>query len=49
VIRVDALWLAVQPLDMRAGTEAALAAWSRCSAQPDLIMRTCSPTDRPTE
>jgi transposase len=25
VIRVDALWLAVQPLDMRAGTEAALA------------------------
>jgi len=25
VIRIDALWLAVQPLDMRAGTEAALA------------------------
>jgi transposase len=25
VIRVDALWLATQPLDMRAGTEAALA------------------------
>jgi len=25
VIRVDALWLAVQPLDMRAGTETALA------------------------
>src|ERR671927_264600 len=25
VIRVDALWLAVEPLDMRAGTEAALA------------------------
>jgi transposase len=25
VIRVDAVWLAVQPLDMRAGTEAALA------------------------
>jgi hypothetical protein len=25
LIRVDALWLAVQPLDMRAGTEAALA------------------------
>lgn len=25
MIRVDALWLAVQPLDMRAGTEAALA------------------------
>jgi transposase len=25
VIRVDALWLAVQPLDMRAGTQAALA------------------------
>jgi transposase len=25
LIRVDALWLAVEPLDMRAGTEAALA------------------------
>jgi transposase len=25
VIRVDAVWLAVAPLDMRAGTEAALA------------------------
>lgn len=25
MIRVDELWLAVQPLDMRAGTEAALA------------------------
>lgn len=25
VIRIDALWLAVEPLDMRAGTEAALA------------------------
>ena len=25
MIRVDALWLAVEPLDMRAGTEAALA------------------------
>jgi transposase len=25
VIRIDAWWLAVQPLDMRAGTEAALA------------------------
>jgi len=24
VIRVDAVWLAVEPLDMRAGTEAAL-------------------------
>jgi len=25
VIRVDAIWLAVEPLDMRAGTEASLA------------------------
>jgi transposase len=25
VIRVDAIWLAVEPLDMRAGTDAALA------------------------
>lgn len=25
VIRIDAVWLAVEPLDMRAGTETALA------------------------
>jgi transposase len=25
LIRIDAIWMAVQPLDMRAGTEAALA------------------------
>ena len=25
MIRVDAVWMAVEPLDMRAGTEAALA------------------------
>lgn len=25
MIRVDAVWLAVEPLDLRAGTEAALA------------------------
>jgi transposase len=30
VIRVDAVWLAVEPLDMRAGTEAALARVVRC-------------------
>jgi transposase len=33
VIRVDAWWLAVQPLDMRVGTEARWPAWSRSSAQ----------------
>ena len=27
MIRVDAVWMAVQPLDMRLGTEAALALW----------------------
>lgn len=36
VIRVDALWLAIEPLDMRAGTEAALArvVWPICRATP---------------
>jgi transposase len=30
VIRIDAVWLAVQPLDMRAGTEAALCRVGTC-------------------
>ena len=30
MIRIDAVWLAVEPLDMRAGTEAALARVVRC-------------------
>jgi transposase len=34
VIRIDALWLAVEPLDMRAGTELLWPAWSRSSAKP---------------
>jgi hypothetical protein len=38
VIRIDAVWLAVAPLDMRAGTESALAR----------ITRICSPTAEPT-
>lgn len=38
VIRVDAIWLATEPLDMRAGTETALArGGGRCSA---LLSRT---------
>jgi transposase len=34
VIRIDAVWLAVEPLDMRAGTETALAHWvGACGVQ----------------
>ena len=33
VIRIDAVWLATAPIDMRAGTETALARVVRCSAR----------------
>jgi hypothetical protein len=49
VIRVDAVWLAVEPLDMRAGTESALARVVKVvfgAARP--TMPTCSPTAAPT-
>lgn len=43
VIRVDAIWLATEPLDMRAGTETALARGGggvrRCSPAPRLLLR----------
>jgi transposase len=46
VIRVDAVWLAVEPLDMRAGTETALArvvsgrfVWPRDSGGPLTLTR----------
>ncbi|WP_312793056.1 hypothetical protein [Diaphorobacter nitroreducens] len=37
VIRINALWLITEPLDMRAGTDTALADWSR---SPVLQIRT---------
>jgi hypothetical protein len=49
VIRVDAVWLAVEPLDMRAGTEAALTrVVNAASVQPGRTMPTSSPTVAPT-
>ncbi len=44
VIRVDALWLAVEPLDMRAGTERRWGAWCVSSALRARTTPTCSPT-----
>jgi hypothetical protein len=48
LIRVDAVWLAVQPLDMRLGTEAALALVVGTSVPHIRTTRTCSPTGAPT-
>jgi len=42
MIRVDALWLATEPLDMRAGTESALARVVSVFGAAR-ITRTCSP------
>jgi hypothetical protein len=48
VIRVDAVWLAVEPLDMRAGTEAALARVVTVFGAAGRTTPTCSPTGAPT-
>jgi transposase len=48
VIRIDAVWLAIDPLDMRAGTDTALAGSYRSLAQPTRTRPTCSPTAGPT-
>ncbi|UUZ77148.1 hypothetical protein LP414_07460 [Polaromonas sp. P1(28)-13] len=48
MIRIDAAWLAVAPLDMRAGTDTALARGWPCSALPTLTTPTCLPTKGPT-
>ena len=42
VIRIDAVWIAVEPLDMRAGTDTALARVTRCSAKRVRITPICS-------
>ena len=39
MIRIDAVWLATEPMDMRAGTD---------TAPPTLIRLTCLPTAGPT-
>ena len=49
MIRVDAVWLAIEPLDLRAGTESALTRVVNVfGAPPGRITRTCSPTAAPT-
>ncbi len=48
MIRIDALWLATEPLDMRAGTDTALAVWWPSSVLRVRITPTCLPIDGPT-
>lgn len=47
VIRIDAVWLAIDPLDMRAGTDTALARVCRSLVPRVLITPTCSPIAAP--
>ena len=44
MIRVDAVWMAVEPLDMRAGTEAALGRVVKVFGEARPTTPTCSPT-----
>lgn len=48
MIRIDATWLSVEPMDMRVGTELRWAAWSQCSVQRNRTALICSPTVEPT-
>jgi transposase len=50
VIRIDALWLATEPLDMRAGTDTALARVVAVlgAARPHHAYLFCLPTGEPT-
>ena len=50
MIRIDAAWLATAPLDMRAGTDTALARVVAVfgAAHPHHTIPTCSPTSAPT-
>jgi len=43
VIRIDAIWLAVEPVDMRAGVDRFWRAWCRSSALPRSTMAISSP------
>ena len=44
VIRIESMWLAVEPLDMRAGTESALARVAHVFGEARPHLPTCSPT-----
>lgn len=48
VIRIEVVWLATVALDMRCGTDTALARVVRCSARPVHTTPNCSPTQEPT-
>jgi hypothetical protein len=48
MIKVEAVWMAVEPLDMRSGTEAALARVVTVFGQRGRTTPTCSPTAAPT-
>jgi transposase len=48
VIRIDEVWLAVDPLDMRAGFDTALARVVKVFGAAIRTMPTCSPTGGPT-
>ena len=48
VIRMDAVWLAVEPLDMRAGTEAALVRVVNIVGAARRTLPACSPIAAPT-
>ncbi len=43
MIRIDAIWLATEPMDMRAGTETALARVMRSSVQRSRTVLICLP------
>ena len=47
MIRIDALWLATQPTDMRAGADRLLAMWYRFLAAPKPTTAICLPTYEP--
>jgi transposase len=47
VIRIEAVWVAVDPLDMRAGSETILARWCKCSARRSRTTPTASQTGAP--
>ena len=48
VIRIDSVWLATEPMDMRAGTDTALARVVKVFGAAPPIRPTCLPTAEPT-
>ena len=48
MIRIDAVWLATEPMDMRAGTDTALARVVKVFGAAAPIRPTCLPTAEPT-